>query len=65
MARPHPYQTTDSKFEVRPTRSGMFEVWETWWQTDRNGEQEDAEEWCASYRDRDAAEAERDRRAGT
>lgn len=64
--RPHPYQISDSEFEIRHaiSQKPMWEVWESWWEIDRNGEKDMRDEWCAAFSSEAEAIAERDRRAG-
>lgn len=62
--RPHQFQTSDSRFEVRGPTGGsrpMFEVWEMWWYIDKHREEVDGEWWRSAYSSREAAEAARDR----
>lgn len=61
--RPHPYQISDSTFEMTLFNHAYW-VREMWWQVDRNGDTEDAEHLHGPYATADEAVAELERLRG-
>lgn len=62
MTRPNPHQITDSRYEVRPSRT-QWVVVETYDTRRRMGERDTETEELAWFDTREEAEADRDRRA--
>lgn len=60
--RPHPYQTSDSRFEVRqhPAYDAWFVI-ERWWFINRSREEEDGEAEHGPFWTREEAEDEKER----
>lgn len=61
--RPHPFQTSDSRFAVHDSViDGKFYVLESWWFINKHREEEDGEAMHGPYGTRGEAEAELNRR---
>jgi hypothetical protein len=62
LRRPHPYQISDSTFEVRE-RGGRFMVMELWWVIAKSLDKDDMEAEVATFDTRDEAQAKCDQLA--